>query len=430
MTARQLAFRLLQKAEKNDQFLNIALDRALLESGMEEADRGLAATLIYGVTERKLTLDHQLSHLCDRPIEKLDLSVLTALRLGLYQLIYLDRIPVHAALNETVALLPKKTAGYANAILRRYTRSPELILPDRAQGVAEYFSVAYSVCLPLCRKLIRVLGEEQTEAILDHWDHTSLTTLSVNTLRVSREELRQSIPDAIPTHYSPKGLRVRGSIRDLYGYEDGLFFVQDEASQLCVEALGALPGETVMDICSCPGSKSLGSAIRMNNEGQVLSFDLHEKKLPLLELNAKRLGIMIIKTAAADGRVFLPQWEEQADRVLCDVPCSGFGVIAKKPDIRYKDPKETEGLPAIQLTILENACRYVRPGGTLVYSTCTILPEENEENVKRFLDKHPEFSLTPFSVGDLHAKTGSITILPHTHDMDGFFIARMTKKGS
>lgn len=429
MTSRHLAFGLLQKAEKNDQFLNIALDHALLESGMNDADRALASALIYGVTERKLTLDYQLERLCDRPLKELDLPVLTALRLGLYQLIYLDRIPAHAALNETVSLLPKKTAGYVNAVLRKYTREPRLVLPERANDPAKYLSVAYSVGLPLCQKLIEVFGEDRTESLLRHFEKIPATTISVNTMKISKEELQKRISDALPTPYAPNGLMVSGSVRSLYGYENGSFFVQDEASQICVEALGALPNETVMDICSCPGSKSFGSAIRMNNQGSVHSFDLHEKKLSLVESGARRLGILIIKVAAQDGRKFLPQWEGRADRVLCDVPCSGFGVISKKPDLRYKDPKETEALPDIQLAILENACRYVRVGGTLVYSTCTILPEENENNIRRFLDKHPEFVLSPFQVGALSVESGAITLFPDIHNMDGFFIARMIKKG-
>ena len=253
------------------------------------------------------------------------------------------------------------------------------------------------------------------------------TTLSVNTLKITRDALSASLSDATPTPYAPNGLSVRGAIRELYGFKDGLFFVQDEASQLCVEALGAQAGETVLDICACPGSKSLGSAIRMKDQGRILAFDLHANKLSLITESAKRLGITIIETAAQDGRHFLPEWEGIADRVLCDVPCSGFGVLGKKPEIRYKDPAELRALPDIQLAILENACRYVRPGGVLVYSTCTILPEENEGNVRRFLNQHPEFSLTPFSIGALSFEDGMRTLLPDTHSTDGFFIARMVR---
>lgn len=427
MTPRQLAFSLLQRAEKNEQFLNIALDHALLNSDLSAADRALASALIYGVTERRLTLDRQIERLSSRPSNELDDAVRTALRLGLYQLIYLTRIPTYAAICETVSLLPKKSAGFVNAVLRAFARDPRVLLPAREENPAEYLSVAYSVGLPLCRALIEAYGEDKTESILKGFARTTRTTLSVNTMKIDRRSLAAHLPDAVPTDHAPNGLSVSGSIRELYGFEDGLFFVQDEASQLCVEALGAEPNETVMDICACPGSKSLGSAIRMQDRGQILAFDLHEKKLPLIESSARRLGITIIKTAACDGRNFLPEMEQCADRMLCDVPCSGFGVLGKKPEIRYKDPADFEGLPAIQLAILENACRYVRSGGVLVYSTCTILPRENENNVHAFLQKHPEFSLCPFSVGGISFDNGMKTLLPDTDATDGFFIAKLVR---
>ena len=221
---------------------------------------------------------------------------------------------------------------------------------------------------------------------------------------------------------------MHGTIRSLYGFDDGLFFVQDEASQICVEILGAEPDDTVLDICACPGSKSFGSAIRMQNRGEIHAFDLHEKKLSLVVSGAQKLGITILDTRANDGRSFLPEWEGRADRVLCDVPCSGFGVIAKKPELRYKDPAISAALPDIQRDILETASRYVKNGGTLVYSTCTIFPEENEENVARFLASHPEFSLVPFRVGAFDCPEGQITLLPDRHPTDGFFIAKLTKK--
>jgi 16S rRNA (cytosine967-C5)-methyltransferase len=184
----------------------------------------------------------------------------------------------------------------------------------------------------------------------------------------------------------------------------------------------------MLDICACPGSKSFGSAIRMENVGEINSFDLHEKKLSLVVSGAQKLGITILDACAHDGRDFMPQWEGRVDRVLCDVPCSGFGVVAKKPELRYKDPAVSSALPDIQLAILETACRYVKSGGTLVYSTCTIFPEENEKNVARFLSAHPEFCLTPFRVGALDCPEGQITLLPDRHPTDGFFIAKLTKK--
>ena len=427
MKPRQLAYDLLQRLEKGQQFSNIILDRALSSSDMSREDKGLVSALLYGVTERRITLDYQIARLSSRPINELDLSVLTALRMGLYQMIYMDRIPHHAAINESVSLCTKKTSGFVNAILRAYTRDPRLVYPDPSD-TAEYVSVRYSVCRELAEKLISELGLETTEGVLDIRGGANTTTLSVNTLKISRQELSALIEGATPTKYSQRGLYVSGGVRELYGYEDGTFFVQDEASQICVEALDARPDETLLDICSCPGSKSFGAAISMKNRGKIYAFDLHEKKLPLITSGAERLGIHIIETAQKDGREFIPQLEGRADRVLCDVPCSGFGVLSKKPELRYKDPTASAALPDIQLAILENACRYVREGGTLVYSTCTIFPEENERNVERFLARHSEFSLTPFSVGELDVPSGYVTLLPHVHGTDGFFVAKLTKK--
>ncbi len=429
MTARELAFRLLQRAEANDQFINLSLDHALERSGLSESDRALAAALVYGVTEKRLTLDYRIASLSSRPVEELDPSVKTALRLGLYQLFCMDRIPSHAAVNETVSLVSRKVAGFVNAILRSALRSPDQPLPDEQKDLIGYLSVKYSIGRPLTDKLLSVFGRERAEALFAAFGRIPPTTLSVNTLKISREELAKRIPDAIPTPYSSKGLLVRGSVRELYGFSEGLFFVQDEASQLTVEALDAKEGDLLMDICSCPGSKSFGSAIRMNNKGRILSFDLHEKKLPLISSGASRLGIDIITPAVRDGRNPLPEYFGKADRVLCDVPCSGFGVLAKKPELRYKDPAASASLPAIQSAILDNACRYVKDGGTLVYSTCTVLPEENEENVSRFLERHPEFIPVPFSAGSLSVPTGSITLLPNEHGTDGFFVAKFKKQG-
>ncbi len=427
MTPRKLAYDLLQRLEKNGQFSNIILDRALTSTDMSEADRSLATALLYGVTERRLTLDHEISLLAQRDTSNIEPSVLTALRIGLYQLIFMDRIPPHAAINETVELCPRRTRGFVNAVLRAYTRSSGLRYPDKEKGFAEYISVRYSVCLPLAKRLIDIFGKDEAEALLCGFEHHPKTTVSVNTLKISREELAKKFKEASFTPYSKKGIFTSGSVRELYGYSEGMFFVQDEASQICVEALDASEGDTLLDICSCPGSKSFGAAISMNNKGKIFAFDLHAKKLPLISAGAERLGIDIISTSECDGRVFLPEFEEKADRVLCDVPCSGFGVLAKKPELRYKDPDVSSALPDIQLAILENASRYMRPNGILVYSTCTVFPEENEDNIKRFLSSHPDFTLVPFEAGALKAENGYITLLPHIHGTDGFFIAKLKR---
>ncbi len=425
---RKLVLSLLLKAEKSKQFSNIALDKALEEVSLEDADRRLVSALFYGVIERLLTLDHRISALSSRPISQIDTDTLYAVRLGLYQLMY-TRIPPHAAINETVGLCPRKTAGFVNGILRSHTRTEPTPLPDKNTFPVEHLSIKHSVCEPLCEKFISVFGQDKADAVLSAFGNIPLTTLRVNTLRISREALANMIDGAELTTLSPVGLRVKGSTRELYGFDDGLFFVQDEASQLCVSALDARKGDTVMDICACPGSKSFGAAIDMENQGRVLSFDLHAKKLSLITNGARRLGIDIIRAAEQDGRVCLSEFVEKADRVICDVPCSGFGVLGKKPELRYKDPTSSEALPDIQLAILENACEYVKEGGALVYSTCTVLPEENELNVARFLSAHPEFSLCPFTAGSLEVNSGYITLLPDEYPTDGFFIAKM-KRGN
>lgn len=427
MKPRKLVFDLLQRLEKNRQFSNISLDKALESSDMSPEDKRLASVLLYGVTERRLTLDYQINCLSDRPLSDIDPSVLCAVRIGLYQLIFMDRIPPHAAINESVFLVSRKQSGFVNALLRAFTRSEGVRYPDPKNSYVDYLSVRYSVCQPLCEKLIEAYGKERAESILKGFERIPDTTLSVNTLRISRDELSGKIDGSTLTALSPVGLKVKGSVRELYGFCDGLFFVQDEASQLCVEALDAKPKDTVLDICACPGSKSFGAAISMKNQGVIHAFDLHAKKLPLIVSGAERLGITIIDTKECDGRNFIPELEGAADRVLCDVPCSGFGVLSKKPELRYKDPKMSEALPDIQLAILENACKYVKSGGVLVYSTCTVFPEENEGNVKRFLDRHPDFSLVPFEAGNLSVPDGYITLLPDTHPTDGFFIAKLMR---
>ena len=427
MTARELAYGLLTKAENSRQYSNIALDNALSKSDLSPIDKGLVSAIFYGVLERRLTLDYQISQLSSRKLEEIDISALIALRMGIYQIIYLDRIPAHAAINETVELCPKKLRGFTNAILRSFLRGKKLFLPEKNDTV-NYLSVRYSISVPLLKRFLLIFGEEDTVALLEALNQPQKTTVRANTLLTDRDSLLMNIPNSTPTKNSSNGIYVKGSVRELYGFNEGLFFVQDEASQICVEALGAKPDELIMDICACPGSKSFGAAIEMNNKGNIFAFDLHENKLSLVINNAKRLRIDIINTAKRDGRDFLEDFKEKADRIICDVPCSGFGVLAKKPELRYKDPNESSALPKIQSDILDNACRYLKKGGTLIYSTCTLFPEENEDNVQTFLSRHPDFSLVPWSVGSIYADNGMITLLPHIHNTDGFFIAKLIRK--
>ena len=432
MSARKLAFETLLRLEKDKSYSNIAVDNAIRKHGLTGAERSLFCILVYGVIERRITLDYVINALSSLPPHKIEADTRMLLRMGLYQLMYLDRIPPHAILNETVELAPRRSRGFVNALLRQYTRTGEDVeFPKKEKSFPLYLSVTYSYPLPLCEKLIAAHGKEVTEKMLGAFTPPEIT-VRTNTLKTTREALLDSLLEkgisATLTENAPHGIKISSASLADIGIEDGLFFVQDEASQICVEVLGAKAGDTVYDICSCPGSKSFGAAMNMGNEGEVLSTDLHENKLSLVTRSAEKLGITILRTAARDGRSLDEALIETADCVLCDVPCSGFGVVAKKPEIRYKDLSECAALPAIQYDILNTACRYVKKGGTLVYSTCTVFPEENERNVERFLASHPEFSLVPFSVGKVEAKDGMRTLLPHEFGTDGFFIAKLTRK--
>ena len=418
-TARSIAAELLLKCGSAEQYSNIALDTAIKRSDLSDADRSLLTILVYGVIERQITLDYQISHLSDRAEEEITPVVRTLLRLGIYQLGFLDRIPVHAAVNETVALAPKRAKGFVNAVLRAFCRGGmKLAYPAREAGEMRYLSVRYSFDERICERFVEAFGADRAEALLESFSHNPPLTLRVNTLRIDRDALIERLQaagyDAAPTKESRTGIVVRGgaSVRALPGFEEGWFFVQDEASQLCVEAVEAEAGMTVLDLCACPGSKSFGLAIEMQNEGCVHSCDLHQNKLSLVESGAERLGISVLDTLARDARDVNAEWIGQADRVLCDVPCSGFGVFAKKPELRYKDPAKSDALPAIQLAIFNTASQYVREGGRLVYSTCTLLPRENEENVAAFLAAHPAFSLVRMR-----------TLTPDKDQTDGFFFA-------
>ena len=420
---RKIAYNVLVKCASAEQYSNIALDTAIKRSDLTPPDRGLLTALVYGVIERQITLDAIIDSLCDRKGEDISPEARTLLRLGIYQLAYLDRVPDHAAVNETVNMAPSRHRGFINAILRAFIRSGKAIpIPTKEKDAVGYLSVKYSFCPELCRKFIDTFSLTRAEELFAAFGETPDLTLRTNTLRISRDELIQKIEEqgihALPTKESAVGICVcdRSPVTELYGFTEGFFFVQDEASQLCVAALDAKEGMRVLDACACPGSKSFGAAIDMNNRGEVISCDLHRNKLSLVESGAARLGISILTTEERDARNTNEEWLGTFDRVLCDVPCSGFGVFAKKPELRYKDPAASAALPDIQLAILKNASSYVKVGGKLVYSTCTLLPEENDWNVARFLKENDNFNLWD-----------ARTLYPDVNGTDGFFYAVMER---
>ncbi len=414
--ARKAAHASLVSCLASDKFVNLEISAILKRTGLEGADRGLYTALVYGTIERLLTLDYYISKLSSRPIKDIDLQTLCALRMGICQIQFMDKIPPHAAVDESVELCPKKSKGFANAILRSFLRKAPL-LPARDKDEIEYLSVKYSTPPELCRLFIEDYGNE-TEAMLDAFLTKKDTAISINTLRPDAVKKAEEL-GAYASELCEASMLTRSFEGVLEGVERGDWFVQDEASALCAKWVGAMPGETVVDCCAAPGGKSFALALSMKNEGQLYSFDLHDNKISLIKKGAEKLGISIIKASARDARSPLPELTGKADRVLCDAPCSGFGVIGKKPDIKYKDIKASEGLPRVQREVLKGASQYVRDGGVLVYSTCTVLKRENEAVVEDFLSENKDFILLEMK-----------TMLPHRDGTDGFFICKMQRKES
>ena len=436
MSPRELAFKILKNAVSGATYSNIAVDNALKKNELSAADAGLLTAIVMGVTERTLTLDRIIDSLSARPGD-VDSDARVLLRMGIYQVMYLDRIPEYAAVNETVELAPRRCRGFVNAIMREFLRRKQKgrlseLFPDEESHPIEFLSIYYSFPQDMCERFLSIYGLERTKKIFEIFNRPPKLTLRINTLKISREDYARLLDEreikyTLSHRLENAVLLENVNFGALPGFDEGYFFIQDEASQTCVEAIDAKAGMLMIDACSCPGSKSFGSAIKMKNQGKILSFDLHQSKLSLIDKSAERLGIDIITAAVRDGRNLDESLVGQADRVLCDVPCSGLGVIAKKPEIRYKSLSDFARLPEIQLAILENCSKYVKDGGILVYSTCTVLPEENELNVAKFLSSHPEFTPVDFAVGDVKSEHGMLSLAPDIHETDGFFVAKFIK---
>lgn len=457
--AREAAFRSLERCERQKKYSSLEIDSAIKKFSLEGAEKNLYVSLVYGVTERLLTLDFIIGALSSRGIDKTDPAVLLPLRLGLYQIIFMDKIPPSAAVDTSVELTKKfsnrAAANYTNAILRSFLRAvgearglDEVLKAEpfakklNTLGEFERISVRYSYPTWLCRHFAENYGKDDARLILSALNGKGRLTLRVNTLKISRDELIKKLDsrgvEAKKTELSPFGVDIIGSsaaaLSDLI--DAGEIFVQDEASQIAVCALGAMPDDLMLDSCACPGGKSFSSAILMENRGKIVSCDLHKSKLSLIERGAARLGIDVIETAEADSskksEYIHKTFPGGADKILCDVPCSGLGVIAKKPEIRYKNEEDIRRLPDIQLKILKNCASYLKRGGVLVYSTCTLNPDENENNVRNFLEEFSEFSPCDFELrsesgASLKSADGMLTLFPHINKTDGFFIAKMVK---
>lgn len=428
-SARQIAFEVLIKMHRNDAYSNIELDSALKNSGLDKRDCALVSALVYGVTERLITIDYNIEKHLTGKISKLKPEVLVILRLGAYQILFSDKIPNSAAVNESVKLAKNNrcafAAGLCNAVLRAVGKSG-LLLPDNKDN-SEYLSVKYSFPRWLCEMWQDAYGEENAESIMKTAAEKPPIYIKVNNLKTTSAELINIFKDEGVTAEPVKGfdsalqISDTGDIEKLSSYKNGLFHVQDLASQLCAKTLDAKENMTVFDVCSAPGGKAFTVAEHMNNKGIIKAFDIHEHRVKLINSGAERLGITIIEGKTGDAEQYDGS-NGLADRVLCDVPCSGLGIVRRKPEIRYKEKILIDKLPLLQYRILENASNYVKTSGRLIYSTCTLNPAENEEVCKKFLQNHKKFKQV-HPLNEINSEDGYITLMPHINGTDGFFIA-------
>jgi len=407
-SSRCVAAQLLVQCEKRRAYANLALDAALNKAQLSPADAALCTALVYGVIERRRTLDYQLHDLLTKPLDALPAPTRAALRLGLYQLFFM-RVPTHAAINESVKLVKllgqAHTAGLVNAVLRK-ANSRGLQLPE------DNLSVRYSVPEWLV-DLWRERYPNDYMQLLEHsFARDNEITLRVNPLKTTADELARATGGFAS---APTTVRVETcDITKLSGFAEGHFHVQDKAAQLACAAVDPQPGDTVFDLCAAPGGKAFTMAQMMQDTGKIIACDLHANRVKLIEQGAARLGLSCIEARAHDAKH--AHELGMADRVLCDVPCSGLGTLRKKPDIREKMAQELDKLPDIQYTILCAGARCVAPHGVLVYATCTLNPAENEQVCTRFLAEHSEFTCENMK-----------TYMPHIDETDGFFIAKFIR---
>ncbi len=438
-SARETAVLTLAACEKQGAWSDGYLKRAIREQGLDRRDGALATRLCYGVLQNKLLLDWRLAQVCSMRLEKLDVKVLCGLRVAAYQLLFLDKIPPSAAVNEAVEMAKRhsrnpRAAGLVNGVLRTLLRQEKNLEANETDKLKR-LSVQYSHPQWLVEDFSALLGVEGTQALLAANNQQPPTTAQVNYLKTTPEKLTEELRTAgaeVQPHPWLEGcllLSGTGDLDRLNTFQRGEFYIQDAASRLAVLAAGITPGQRVLDCCAAPGGKSFAAAIMMENRGELISCDIHPHKIKLLEAGRERLGLSIVAPALQNAAQPREDWLDGFDVVLTDVPCSGLGIIRKKPDIRYKDPALLKGLPRVQRGILDNCARYVRPGGVLLYSTCTVLPRENGDVVDGFLADHPEFLPEPFDLPHWGKQPGQLTLWPHIHDTDGFFMAKLRRKG-
>jgi len=441
---RELAISILVKTHAGS-YSNLLLSEYLTDD-ISQKDRALITQLVNGVIQNKCLLDYIISQFSKIKLSKLTLFVKNAIRLGIYQAYFLDKVPDFAAVNESVNLVKKyegqKAANFTNAVLRNALRKKDMIsFPNKNKDISKFLSVYYSFPPWLIIRWLELFGADFTERLCKAFNEPPRLCIRVNTLLTNREELLKRLTTegvyAVPGKFAQEAIYILKSppIHQLKSFKDGLFTVQDESSIIASLALGAKANEQVLDVAAAPGGKTSHLAALMQNQGRITSWDIHPHRVKLIEQNVSRLKATIVETQIKDAKILDEAMVDRFDRVLIDAPCSGLGVIRRKPDIKWsKNPKDISALKNEQEKILLVCSKYVKPGGVLVYSTCSIEPEENEKIVEDFIAKNHDFAyddLRLYLPKQLHEGLkrpyGYITLYPHIHDTDGFFVARLKK---
>ena len=417
-------------------FSNLVLDSALEETDFSSRDRAFISALFYGVLERRITLDTLIRRYVMKPMDKLTPEVLEVLRMGFYQIVYMNSVPDNAAVNESVELIKRlgeqKASGFVNGVLRSFIRDGGKADFGYLKGLRR-LSAEYSAPLWLCEKWCKEFGPERTQKALRASIGAPPIYVRVNTTKTTADDLKKMLEEegvsVSETEILPTALILDSAApQNTKCYKDGLFHVQDISSQLCALAVDAKENERVLDVCAAPGGKSFTVAQYMGNTGELVACDLHPKRANLVKSGGERLGLTTISAKANDATIYREELGT-FDRILCDVPCSGLGVIRRKPEIRFKKPEDLTSLPKIQYKIASTSSRYLKEGGTLIYSTCTLSHDENEAVVKRLVEEN---GLVPERLPEELQKYSfdgySVTLLPGEINSDGFFFARLRKE--
>lgn len=449
---REIALNILVKINYKKGYINIILNNFLEKSKISVRDAAFINEITYGVVRNRNKLDWIISQFSTKDLADTPIWIKNILRMGVYQLLFLDRVPDYAVCNESVQLAKKygnpKVAKFVNSILRNIIRDRENICwPDKDKEPALYISVVYSHPYWIIERWLKRFGFKDTIKICEANNKIPSLVIRTNTLKISRSDLKKILEkENIPVKegiFTKEALYIKGlpNITKFPAYREGLFQIQDEASILVSHLVDPLPGEVIIDVCSAPGGKTTHLAQLMNNKGTILAFDTHKKRLSMVEDNCQRLGIDIVKTQLNDVTKLNINYINKADKVLVDVPCSGLGVLRRKPDLKWQtfNLKRFQKLSKLQGEILSTASNYVKVGGRLIYSTCSTEPEENEEVVGKFLDKNHNFELEDLSdfIKERRLKVYKsnqkkfFQIYPGLSDLDldGFFMAKMIRKG-